>query len=77
MHQAKKNMATLSKEEKRGIGKALKGKLSLNEKQKRIQARVKAKISCMSAKEKLKCMSPAGVQKLLDEATKEIEAEDS
>ena len=75
MNEAKKNMSGLSKEEKKGIRKALTGKLSLDEKQKRIKARVQQKISRMSAREKLKLMNPTGVDKLLKEATAEIEAE--
>lgn len=76
MNDAKKNLSGLSKEEKKGISKALRGKLSLNEREKKIKDRVALKISGMGARQKLKLMNPSGVDKLLKEAIAEIEAEE-
>ena len=52
--------------------KAKGSRLALNKRQKEIKKLVRSKIAGMSKKEKLKLMSPAGVQKLLDDAEAEL-----
>ena len=51
-------------------------KLRLNARQKKQKAIIARKIAGMSKKDKLKAMTPAGVQKLIDEAAAEMGAEE-
>lgn len=48
-------------------------KLRLNARQKKLKKLVSKKIAGMNKKDKLKAMTPAGVQKIVDEATTELE----
>ena len=69
----------MDKEEMDLLQKARRSRLILSKRQKELKKIVKQKISGMSKIEKLKSMTPAGVQKLMDDAAaelKEMEKED-
>ena len=70
------SLTKIGKRSLSSIGKGTDATLNLSDKQKKIRLRVKQKIACLTNKEKLKAMTPAGVDKLLKEATAEIEEEE-
>ncbi len=74
-----KKISGMDKEEMDLLQKARRSRLILSKRQKELKKIVKQKISGMSKIEKLKSMTPAGVQKLMDDAAaelKEMEKED-